>query len=318
MENIKRIIESPLLRWLFLIVALTGLVWAVARNWQAFIAALAVLPWYIVVASLLLALVYVWFTLWSWKVILADLGSPLDWRASIQLFGISQIGKYIPGGVWNIVAAARIGHDHNIPARRSVAAMTIAVLISLVSGTGIGACALMTMPESGDIPIWAVCLLLGVLVVLLLPPVLNRIISTCFRLMKRPSLEQGMTFSGLGLSASLAVISWIVAGIQVWVLACGFGMTPTLRNMAVSIGAYALAWVAGFLAVVVPAGTGVREWVLGLLLAGMLSNGEVLAVILVSRITMTVADLCYAGIGMLLSRNDDKTSGPTPDATDRG
>ncbi|MFR2983830.1 MAG: glycosyltransferase [Bifidobacterium pseudocatenulatum] len=40
-------------------------------------------------------------------------GSPLDWSTATRsyLAGISQIGKYIPGGVWNIVAAAEIGRD---------------------------------------------------------------------------------------------------------------------------------------------------------------------------------------------------------------
>ena len=44
--------------------------------------------------------------------------------------------------------------------------------------------------------------------------------------------------------------------------------------------------VAGFLAVFVPAGTGVREGILGLLFAGSLSSGGILAVMLVSRITI--------------------------------
>ena len=63
----------------------------------------------------------------------------------------------------------------------------------------------------------------------------------------------------------------------------------------------------------VPAGTGVRESVLGLFFAGVLSTGAVLAVVLVSRIAMTLADLLFAGAGALLSahakrrgRSDEK------------
>lgn len=67
-----------------------------------------------------------------------------------------------------------------------------------------------------------------------------------------------------------------------------------------------IGWVAGFLVVFVPAGTGVREGVLGLLFAGSLSSGGILAVVLVSRITMTFADLAFAGAGALLRMSNKR------------
>lgn len=254
MNKLKKIFDSQLLRWVFLAVALVGLVWAVVKNWGSLVSALAVLPWHIAFASVALAIVYVFFTMWSWKVILADLGSMLDWNVATQLFGISQIGKYIPGGVWNIVASAEIGRDHEIPAHRSVTAMTIAVLISLLSGTGIGTITVLSTSVSIQVPVWLIVLLLVVLIALLMPPVLNRLIGFGFKLLKRPVPERQMTFKGLGLATLLAVVAWIIAGIQVWVLACGFAMRPSMASLMLSIGAYALAWVVGFLVVFVPAG----------------------------------------------------------------
>lgn len=306
MNKLKKILNSPLIRWFFLTVALAGLLWVIVKNWGSLAHALATLPWYIAVASFAFAVVYVFFTMWSWRVILADLGSSLNWNISTQLFGISQIGKYIPGGVWNIVAAAEIGRDHDIPARRSVTAMTVAVLISLLSGTGIGVIAVLSTSVSMQVPTWLIVLLLAILVALLMPPVLNRLIGFGFKLLKRPSPERQMTFKGLGLGTLLAIIAWGIAGMQIWLLACGFGMRPSASGMALSIGAYALAWVAGFLVVFVPAGTGVRESVLGLFFAGALASGGVLAVVLVSRIAMAFADLLFAAIGALLKMRDGK------------
>lgn len=300
MNKLKKIIGSPLIRWFFLAVALAGLLWVIVKNWGSLIQALATLPWQIAVASFALAVIYVFFTMWSWRVILADLGSSLNWNISAQLFGISQIGKYIPGGVWNIVAAAGIGRDHDIPARRSVTAMTVAVLISLLSGTGIGVITVLSTSVSIQVPTWLIVFLLVILVTLLMPPVLNRLIGFGFKLLKRPAPERQMTFKGLGLGTMLAIIAWGIAGLQIWLLACGFGMHPSVSGLALAIGAYALAWVAGFLVVFVPAGTGVRESVLGLFFTGALTSGGVLAVVLVSRIAMTFADLLLAAIGALL------------------
>jgi uncharacterized membrane protein YbhN (UPF0104 family) len=313
MKTLRTVIGSSVTRWVFLAIALAGLAWAVIKNWSSLMAALSVLPAWAAMTSVLLAVCYVFFTMWSWRVILADLGTPLDWNVSTQLFGISQIGKYIPGGVWNIVAAAQIGRDHDIPARRSVTAMTVAVLISLLSGVGIGAVTLMTTAQAIQIPSWAILLVLAALLVMLTPPVLNRLIAFGFALLKRPGLEQPLTFRGLGLSTLLASAAWVLAGMQIWVLGIGFGMKPDAPGLLLSVGAYALAWVVGFLVVFVPAGTGVRESVLGLFFAGVLSTGAVLAVVLVSRIAMTLADLLFAGAGALLSahakrrgRSDEK------------
>ena len=49
-----------------------------------------------------------------------------------------------------------------------------------------------------------------------------------------------------------------------------------------------------------------RESVLGLFFAGALASGGVLAVVLVSRIAMTFADLLFAVIGALLKTCNDK------------
>ena len=300
MKTLRKVIGSPVTRWVFLAVALGALAWAIIGNWHSLLVSLAMMAWWVMPVSLLLSVIYIMFTLWSWQVVLADLGSKLDWKAALQLFGISQIGKYIPGGVWNIVAAAHIGREYHIPARRSVTAMTVAVLISLLSGVGIGTVTLLATSVSLQVPTWAIVLLLVVLCTVLAPPVLNRLVRLGFRLLHRPEPDNDMTYRGLGLSTVFAVIAWIVAGMQIWLLVVGVGMTPTWGSLLLSIGAYALAWTVGFLVVFVPAGTGVRESVLGLFFAGALSSGGVLATVLVSRIAMTIADLLFAAVGALL------------------
>ena len=294
--------KSRAVRWGFLALALGGLLWTVLRNWSSFASALSKLPFWVIVTSQILACAYVCFTMWSWRVILADLGTALSWNTSIQLFGVSQIGKYIPGGVWNIIAAAQIGRKHDIPASRSLTAMTVAVLISLLSGLGIGSVALLSTSTIIQIPLWILILLLLLLFVVLSPPVLNRIIAIGFRLLKQPAPEHRLTLSGLGVSTMLSIISWIISGLQIWVLGIGFSMKPDIYTVQLAIGAYALAWVAGFIIVIVPAGTGIRESVLGLFFTGLLGTGAILAVVLVSRITMTLADLLLAGLGAWLMK----------------
>ena len=197
----------PLIRWFFLAIALAALIRVIIKNWNPLVTALATLSWQIAAAGFLLAVVYVFFTLWPWRVILADLGSPLDWSTATQLFGISQVGKYIPDGVWNIVAATKIGRDHNIPARRSVTAMTVAVLSSLLTGTGIGVITIIGTSVAIQAPTWAILPLLIALIALLMSPVLNRLIAFGFNLFEKPAPERQISFKSLGLATLLAVMA---------------------------------------------------------------------------------------------------------------
>jgi hypothetical protein len=60
------------------------------------------------------------------------------------------------------------------------------------------------------------------------------------------------------------------------------------------VGAFALAWIAGFLAIPFPGGLGVREAVVVLLIAGSAVAGVVLAAALLQRATQVVAEVGLA------------------------
>ena len=68
-----------------------------------------------------------------------------------------------------------------------------------------------------------------------------------------------------------------------------------------------LAWTAGFLAVVAPAGAGVREVALGAVLAGAVGPGALVVVVLAVRLTTTIADVVL-GVGASLAMR--KRPGP--------
>jgi uncharacterized membrane protein YbhN (UPF0104 family) len=63
-------------------------------------------------------------------------------------------------------------------------------------------------------------------------------------------------------------------------------------------GAYALAWVVGFLIVVAPAGVGAREGMLVVALAPAMSASTATALALVSRLVMTAGDFVWAAIAV--------------------
>lgn len=305
MNRLVAALRSPVVKWAFLAIALGLGVWAVVSERSEIADALSRLSWQHVVIAAVTAVAYVWCTMLSWRQVLADLGSPLPWRASVELFGVSQIGKYIPGGVWNIVAAAEIGTAHRIPRRRSVTAMAITVLVSLVSGLAIGAVAFALSPSEDLKRWWWLVLLTPPLVIALAPPAMNRLIAFVLRVVRRPALEHPLTLRGLGGATAWAVVAWLLAGVHVDALASGIGARADARTLALAVTGYALAWVAGYVFIFAPAGVGAREVVLGATLAGAgMTTGAVLAVVLLSRFLLTGVDLLLAGIGLAIRRRD--------------
>lgn len=309
MSRVLELARSRTVKVGFLLLALALAVWAVVSRWNEVSAALTEIDPVLLAAALGLGLLYVVLTMFSWRAVLADHGTPLPLLPAARVFFVSQLGKYVPGGVWNIVAAAEMGADHRIPRRRSVSAMLVTVLISIVSGMILAVATVPFAPDELADRFGWVLWTLPLFVVLLLPPVLGRLVDLALRLTKGDPLESPLRWRGIGAAVAWALLAWGIAGLQVWVLAVGVGMEPSGRTVALCIGGYAFAWVIGFLVVIVPAGAGVRETVLALMLAGSLSTGGVLAVVLLSRVVLTLADLLLGGLGLLLARR--RAAAPT-------
>jgi uncharacterized membrane protein YbhN (UPF0104 family) len=65
----------------------------------------------------------------------------------------------------------------------------------------------------------------------------------------------------------------------------------------------ALAVSAGLLFLPAPAGAGMREVVLGFVLVTALTSGQVVAVVIASRVIVLLADLLLAGVFSLIGRS---------------
>lgn len=302
MTRFLALLRSPIVRWAFLAVALAFTGWFVWANRESIVTALTGMnPWYLA-AAVLTSVLYVVFMMESWRRVVIDLGNPLGFRSAVPLFGISQLGKYIPGGVWNIAAAAQLGANYGIARRHSVAAMTIALLVSLASGVSVGALGFLISPAE-FFGAWGWVLWAGVpLLVVLIPPVTNALIALAWRLLRLEPLETAITTRGIAAVTAWCLAGWLAVGLSVALLAMSTGAEPSLLLVARATAGYALAWVAGFVIVIAPAGAGVREVVLAASLMGTIPEGAVVAIVLISRLILTVADLALAGVGAIDAR----------------
>ncbi len=215
-----------------------------------------------------------------WRVLLAALGSPLPIRVAARIMFVGQLGKYLPGSVWPVLAQMELGNAHRVPRHHSASASVLTMLVSMFSGL---LTALVTLPFfARSTPyLWAF-LAAPVPASLPAPEGAQFRAGRLFRLTRRPPLEQPLTARAIATSLAWSFGSWIFYGLQIWLLATRLG-APRGHAALLALGGFAFAWSVGFLAVFVPAGAGVREVVLVALLGPVIGVGAGTAVALVSR-----------------------------------
>jgi uncharacterized membrane protein YbhN (UPF0104 family) len=255
----------------------------------------------LVVLSLVLGVLGAWLPGVVWRDLLADQGFPTGRAAGQRAFFIAQLGKYLPGGIWSLVAQVAMARDLKIPGRQAATATFLTLAFSIISALLVAAVTLpIAFPELVA-AYWWVFLAVPVLLVLLHPRSIEWWSGTAFRLLRRPGEPVRLSWPVLLRATGLLIASWLALGAHFGVLVSEVG-DGSAAEWLLSIGVFALAWVAGFLVVIAPAGAGVREAALVLGFSGVLPAGVVLALAVLSRVLLVVADVLLAGVFVLAGR----------------
>jgi len=237
----------------------------------------------------------------SWRAVLTGLGSHLPIVAAARVYFLSQLGKYVPGSVWPVLAQAELSNEYGVPRARAAFAAVTQLLIGLVTGIAVAAVSLAASAPGALATYWWLGLVALAGVVALVPAVFNRMIALALRVARRTDDQEPLPARAIAAAAAWCLVMWLAFGAQIWLMALGLGTAPTTL-FALATGGYALAWVVGFVIVVLPAGAGAREAALVLALAPALDRDNALALALVSRFLMLLGDAGAAGIAVVAER----------------
>jgi glycosyltransferase 2 family protein len=291
-DLLKRALGSRLLKWGFIVLALGIGAYAIYRDRTQIHHALDKIGWQASVAALLALLVMQFATLRTWQVLLAGLGTRLRTGDAGRILFIGQLGKYLPGSVWPILAQMELGTAYKVPRAQSASASILTMLLSLLTGLITAA---VTLPfASHSTGYIAVFVAAPVLIACLHPRILNPLLRLAFRLAKRDGLDKPLTGRLILHAIGWSFGAWIFNGLQIWILAVKLGAPPG-RTALLALGGYAFAWCVGFLVVFAPAGAGIREVLLIAALQPVLGVPQATAVALVSRVVTTASDVLVAG-----------------------
>ena len=288
-----------------LVLILVGVAIALWRNWSAVSAELGKIS----IGALLLAFVLTTMaplaTLMGWRVLLADLGTSLPPGPGASVFLVGQLGKYVPGSVWTVLAQAEMGARLKVPRRRMAVVGLLSIGLAVLTGSLMGIPAVpRLLDRSGEAFSWWWVVLAAVLgAVLLWPRLLNAVIARGLRVLRREPLEHDLSGRAVVLTVFWFVAAWLCAGGGVLVLTLALAPSVALGPVLVAtICGFALASAAGMFSVLVPAGVGVRDGVLALLLVTLMPLSAATAVVVVARFLAVLADLAVAGFGWAWGR----------------
>ncbi len=229
-----------------------------------------------------------------WGRIVSDLGGPsLNSRVAVPMFMAANLGRYLPGKLWQIAGLAALARRHDVPVATATAAAVVGHGTGLVAATALGTFALLSSPD--PYPFWGTAALaaLGVgLMAAMFPAVHRRVLGAWFRL-ARAEEPQGLG-PGQGIRWLLmALASWLVYALAFTLLVTGLGLSVTPW---VAGSAFAAAYVLGYLMIFAPAGLGPREGFLILFLAPHVGGGAAGLIAVVARVWTTTVEVVPAGL----------------------
>jgi uncharacterized membrane protein YbhN (UPF0104 family) len=295
----RRII--PAIRTTIAVLAVALSVIAVATRWHEFSADLGRVGLTRTLVSAACMLAGLFAGMLAWRRILTGLGSPLPVAIAGRIFFIGQLGKYVPGSLWPFLAQMELGRDHQIPRRRSVVALVIAVITSLATGLALAGLSVPLLPAHYRALLWWLVLPVPLLVALLHPRVLWAVLRRIPRLRLTDGIDRPQ-LSTMFRASAWSVAGWLLFGLHIAILVLAFHSQHVTVVLALSVGGYAMAWCAGLVVFVLPAGAGARDLALVAALSGVIQAREALAVAVITRVVTTFCDLSLAGIAMLGAR----------------
>ena len=243
-------------------------------------------------ASCLILLSGFFSTALIWSLIVRDLGGiSLSRTDAITVFMIGNLGRYVPGKIWQIAALGALARERGVSVTSATAAAVLGQGAGLAAAMLIGLGAVSSL-AADNLLLWVIlgAVLTGTLLGLS-PLIFNRICRLWFRIAKA-DLSETLTNRDGARWVLLSLGSWCIYSGAFWAFSVGLGFDLELISSA---SAFAAAYVLGYLAFFAPAGLGIREGILITLLSSSVGIAPATALAAAARLWITIVELIPAG-----------------------
>ncbi len=294
---------------------------SLASQWAAFRdQPLALRPrWAYIAASGALVLFTHALLVQTWRILLRAWNASLPFWTATRIWCVSNLGKYVPGKIWQVTAMAGMAHRAGVSPVVSTGSAVLSTIINIACGIalvlGLGWEWLNLLRADARV-MASVLITLAVLGLAALPFILPRLGAIVSRLTNRV-VEVAAPPPRVILAAIAAnVIAWVLYGVAfMWLVRGILGDAPGPLWGYVAV--YCASYVVGYLFFVVPGGIGPREAVMVSLLTSLAlaTPKEALLVAAASRVWLTILEIAPGFVFMALRGPGRPNSTLQQDAT---
>jgi len=277
-------------------------IWLQLQQSQGHVSFVPRRPGWIVAGSLLLLANYL-VLVEGWRRVLLAWGAHVRFGEASRVWFVANLGKYVPGKVWQLSAMTVMLRDHGISSIVAGAAAVVVTLGNLGAGfalaAGFGGARM--LGDAFTATLIGLAVITGALVLLpLFSPWVVHLLARWrgreYASLRVPPTASLWAFLGCGLG-------WVMSGIAFRWFALGM-VGDASRSPFLWIAAYSGSYLLGYIAVFAPGGLGVREFALATSLPalGLASPSDAAVLTIASRLWLTILEVLPGVLYLFASR----------------
>lgn len=288
----------------FVAAAVAFLGWSILENWRQ----LRNFDWrldpLLLTASVAVQVAVLAWGVFVWRVVMARFdGERLPFPALLRIWSLSNAARYIPGNVWQFLAAAQMAKERGVSRVLLLSSMLVHLGTVLLAAAALS---LLTIPwrdlgvELEWVP-WTLPVTIPAIALAVHPRLINAALRVVHRVTRRDTVRWHGTWAhGLGVLL-LQCLAWIVYGGAFWLFLRSVAPFPP-ATLVPAMGVNAASFVAGWVVFFAPGGLGVREAAMSLLLAPYVPAGVAAAISVLSRLWTIAAEIALALLALAVAR----------------
>jgi uncharacterized membrane protein YbhN (UPF0104 family) len=302
-KNIKSIIG-----WLAAVVILFFLIRIIIVNREELSARHWDFDWPDLIMSALFLFIAYLTASQAWRTIIEGFGNHIRFAESFRVVYLANLGRYIPGKVWQVFGMVALAGEIGIPPRVSLASFALAQAYSLPASFVLIPIFLGQMQSIESLEVYRNVFYLIFLVVLVIflfiffkPDGFNKILNYLLRIFRREPVEYKPGLKNRLLIFVWYLLTWLCFGLSFFYFMEAMVGTPTL-SINYAIGTYIAAYVLGYLSFISPGGLGFREGIMTALITPFLGVPTAASVALIHRIWITCFEAAISLLALLTYR----------------
>lgn len=265
--------------------------------------------WYLI-PSLILTQIAVFSFAFCWKKIIQGFGHTVSVPMSFKIFNLSNLGRYIPGKVWQVFGMLYLAKKEGVPQEQAAASFVIAQLFLIPTSLLVYVLAAQFEPVlltdqfaimgRGSAYLIGALSLAACAALIFSPGPILRLANFALKKLGRPAANFALD-KRVALQIFVGYFcGWILFGLAYWLMLRSI-LGDNAPSIIASVGLYNVAYQIGYLALFAPGGLGPREWIMGELLKPLIGPiGPAVAIL--ARFWSVLVDSLAAVIALTIKR----------------